>query len=339
VGEPRAGNRFARVLEDLQLELRGFQDANDELGLGFAYDLVKSRVLSDTHTLDLVAYGNVAFERDANPDNFLSTMVRLRWFGSRALGANAPERAPRAETHDPSAEELTSIDPARSAALTTRLAREPSADAIRADPDFHVLAQGYLEQIERDLPPELAYDVDLHAGMESDQNFSSRQVVLGTSLAGRLVSWDPESALSRYDVFDLPGAALRWLAGQADDLSLSGQSYPTVVAGLDVVDASRDETRGAVTDDRSFLRLRMEATLRTRMLELEQEVLFLSAGWRVDQELDAPGDVRRAGTDNSNHLQLSLDLPHGWSLDYSAGRLPLDSHYDSTFALGFRFGL
>lgn len=198
------------------------------------------------------------------------------------------------------------------------------------------LARSYFETVEHALPPELVWDFDLHAAYESNQDFSSRQLAFGTALGGRLVSWDPEARLSRLNAFDLPGAALRWLAGQDQGFRTSGEAYPTIVAGLDLVEAAREETRGAVTDDESFLRARLEAGLKTRVLDLEDESLFLSAGWRFYQEIDAPAAVRRADTDAHSHLQLSLDLPGGWFLSYATGKLPLDAQDDSTFALGFQ---
>lgn len=340
VNEHRVAGRLARLLEDLHVQFKTFEgDSDGELALGFSYDFAKALSVSDdasAGSAELVASGNVAFENDVNPDDFLVTALRLRWFGTRAFG-EGHTRAARVESlPDPGVESLAAFDPQRFAALATRFAQLPSSADIRADPDFQALARSYFETIERELPPELIWDFDLHAAYESNQDFSSRQVVLGATLGGRLVSWDPEAGLSRWNVFDYPAAALRWLAGQDSDFRASGEAYPTLVTGLDLVDAARDETRGAVTDDESFLRARLEAGMKSRMLDLEDEALFLSAGWRFYQELDAPAAVRRADTDYASHLQIQLDLPMGWALTYATGRLPLDAQDDSTFALGFQ---
>lgn len=340
VNENPSAGRLARLIEDLHIQFKTFEsDSDGELALGFSYDFAKSLLAADetsSSTAELVASGNVAFENDVNPDDFLQTTLRLRWFGTRAFGAGGTRAEQAAGLSDPDVTELAAFDPERFAELAARFALEPSSAAIRADPDFLALAESYLETVERELPPELVWDFDLHATYESNQDFSSRQVVLGTALGGRLVSWDPESRLSRLNVFDVPAAALRWLAGQDQDFRTSGEAYPTVVTGLDVVEAAREETRGAVTDDESFLRVRLEAGLKSRVLDLEDEALFLSAGWRFYQELDAPAAVRRADTDYASHLQIQLDLPKGWALTYATGRLPLDAQDDSTFALGFQ---
>ncbi len=340
VGEIHPGGRFARLLEDLRLQFKAFQASSEgDLALGFSFDFAKSRpasVESGAPTIDLVARGNVAFDRPENPDDFLSTALRLRWFGTHTLGSSRASRADLAEElPNPGVADLAGLDRDRFAALSARHANESSARRIRADPDFQALAGAHFESIERELPPELIWDTELHAGLESNQDFSSRQVVLGASFGSRLVSWDPEARLSRWNAFDLPAAALRWLAGEDQAFHPSGLAYPTLAAGLDVVDASRDETRGALTDDENFLRARIELGLKSQVFTLDEELLFFTAGWRSDNEIDAPAAVRRAETDRSSYLQLGLDLPHGWVLTYSTGRLPLDEDEDSTFALGF----
>lgn len=335
--------RVARLLEDLNVQFKTFErESGGALAMGFSYELAKSLVVSDDEhggTLDFVAHGNVAFDADNNPDDFLSTSLRLRWFGSKAFGSAAETRAARAASlPDPDVETLAAFDPERFAELATRFALEPSAEVIRADPDFQELARSYFEGIERNLPPELVWDFDLHAALESDQEFSSRQVVLGTALGARLVSWNPDAGLSRLNLFDYPAAALRWLAGE-DEFRASGQAWPTVVAGLDVVDASADDLRRALTDDESFLRARVEAGMKSRVLVIDGEPLYLSAGWRFDREIDAPAAVREAEVDEHSHLRIQLDLPKGWALSYTTGKLPLDAQVDSTFALGFQVNL
>src|SRR5262245_936578 len=70
VNEGLVEGRLARLLEDLHLQFKTFeQDSDGDLALGFSYDLAKSLVVShgeNAHTLDFVATGNVAFDQDAN---------------------------------------------------------------------------------------------------------------------------------------------------------------------------------------------------------------------------------------------------------------------------------
>src|SRR6185503_14714164 len=299
-----------------------------DAALGFSYDFAKSLSSSDDHSsgsTEFIATGNVAFDQETNPDDFLVTTLRLRWFGTHAFGGGQSRKDEVEQLPDPDVGTLAAFDPQRFAELAERFAQLSSSAEIRADPDFQALAESYFEGIEKELPPELIWDFDLHASYESNQDFSSRQPVLGTSLGGRLVSWDPEASLSRWNVFDWPAAALRWLAGQDESFRASGQTYPTIVSGLDLVDATADDTRSAITDDESFLRARVEAGFRSRVFELDEQALFLSAGWRFYGEIDPPAAVQRADADQFSHLQLQLDLPKGWSLTYATGKLPLDA--------------
>jgi len=338
VGErvPPAGRM--RRAEGLDVRFQAFEHdhGNGELALGFAYDLVEELgappLDEGAPSVELVARGNVAFDDDANPHDLLWTGLALRWGGSRALGVGPATRAELArDLLDPGDDELAALDARRTERLS---ARSSTGADLHDDPDFRALTERFVENAAGALAPELLWDVELHGALESTQDFSERQVVLGGSFGGRLVSWDPDSALSRRNPFDVPGAALRWLAGD-EPFEPSGMAYPTVVAGLDVVDAARDGTRGALTEDDNFLRARFEAQLRSSVARVEDEELFATVAWRLFQEFDAPASVKRADTDAASQLELRLDLPARWSLSYTAGELPLDHDYDSTFALGF----
>lgn len=341
--EERLGGRFARVLEDLDLEFRSFESAaDDDLALGVSFDLAKSRPISaesERHTLEFVAHGDIAFEHAANPHDSMSAAVRLRWSGTHAMGPGDRRVERAAKLADPEPAALAAADPTRFAELSRRYTNEPSPARLRADPDFQALARRTLEDVRRGLAPEWIWDTDLHAGLEASQDLSARQVVFGGALGARLVSWNPDARLSRLNAFDFPAAAVRWLAGQDEDFRPSGQAFPALALGLDVVDAARDEARSALTDDASFLRARLEAGLRSELLDLEGETLFLDFGWRLYQEVDAPGAVRDADAERSSYVELSLELPRGWALTYAAGELPLDAHYDSSLALGYELHL
>jgi hypothetical protein len=343
VGAAPVRGRWARLLEDAGLKLRAAErNSRGELALGFAFDLAKAVAPAGEgrrHALELAARGQVVLERAANPDDHLEGGLRMRWTGTHTLGSAPEGRREHARgLADPDGETLAAIDAEALARLSRRL-DSLSDDELRLDADFRTLSAGHAENVRRTLPSELDWDWDLHAGLESDQGFSSRQVVLGASVGGHFISWDPDAAASRLNPFDAPAAALRWLAGEDEEFRTSGDAYPTIALGLDIVDASRDGTRSAVTDDESFLRARLDARLASSAFTLGEEALMLTAAWRVYQEIDAPASVRRADIDVRRHLEIELELIRGWSLSYSTGTLPLDPHPDSTFALGFALEL
>lgn len=332
--------RFWRWIEGLRVQFRAFDRfSDDRAALGFTYDFAKAIPAAkdaEGTSFDFVATGNVAFDRDANPDDYLWTALRVRWFGSHTLGSSGDTRKDLvASRTPPTVDELSSLDPERYMDVAARSARGASAREMRNDPDFQVLARRYADSIEHTLPPELVWNGELHLGFESNQDWSSRQTVFGFTLGGRFLSSDPDATASRWNVFDAPAAAVRWLAGNDEKFRLSGTAYPAIALGFDVVDASQDDARRALTDDDSLVRARFEAGMRSAVLDLGDEQLWLSAGWRFFQEVDPEAAIRRADTDHSSHLAIRMDLPRGWALTYTTGRLPLDAQDDSTFALGF----
>jgi hypothetical protein len=283
--------------------------------------------------LEFLSHGQVAFESEANPHDLLVTHLRLRWGGTRPLG-RGPGRLERAESlPNPEGSALAGLAPGDFSRLSEEFGNATSSAEVEASPAFHSLTQVYFDELENALGPELLWDFELHGGLETTQELSRRQVVFGTSLGGQIVSWDPDSRLSRWNLFDFPAAAVRWLAGQ--DFRPSGRAYPSLVAGLDVVDASADDRRGRLTDEESLLRLKLEAGMSSPIVSTDVGALSLSAAWRFHVELSAPAAVRRSGEDDASFLELRLGLPKGWSLRYATGELPLDPQTDSVFAFGY----
>lgn len=329
--EPRRAPRFFE-----HLRIKAFEGSDDgDLALGFEYDFAKSIAVSkeSNGALDFIADGNVAFDRDENPNDFLWTSLRARWLGSPVFGSSSHDLRQQlaAETPGPTREHIEKFNTQARQLSESGASRE----AILESQAFQELRRDHLAALQRTLSPELVWDFDLHAGLESTQDFSSRQWVFGPSISGRLLSWNPDTRLSRLNVFDFPGAALRWFTGQDEGFRPSGLAYPTVRVGLDMVDASDDDVRSAVTTDDSLLRARFEAGLETHVLDVKDESLYLTASWCGYQEIDAASDVKAADYDGSSYFELRMDLPSHWSLTYSAGRLPLDTSGDSTFGLGY----
>jgi len=336
--QQRAG-REARILGGLQLDLRAREsDADGELGLGLGFRFVKTVARPEVEqdaALEFVGWGDVGFDADANHDDFLTFALRARWFGTTSFGDGASRATLTEELSNPDTELIAGFDRERFAELATRYAQLPTQSAVRADPAFQALAQPYLASVERALPNELVYDLDLHLGLEANQRFTARQPVFGLGFASRLVSWDPDAALSRANLFDLPGATLRWLTDSDERFRMSGQAWPTVLLGLDVVDAGEDPARSALVEDDAYLRGKIELGQRSELFEVDGRRLGLTLAWRYHEEIDAPAAVRRADIESSDHFSARIELPHGLYVEYTAGRLPLDAQDDSGFAVGY----
>lgn len=337
-GDP-ARTAITRLLKDLHVKFKTFETATPgELALGLDYDLQKTLTrpsTSSSFSLDLAATGNVAFDKTLNPDDFLSTAVRVRWFGSVSLGAGADREATTASVKSAKSSDLLNFDPTAFGAFAAKAARYNTPAEVRADPSWNDMTQRFFEGYIYKLPPELIWDIALDGALESNQDFSSRQPTLGLSIGGRLVSWNPASALSALNLFDYPAAAVRWLTETDQDFMPSGEAWPTIVVGLDYVDGSEDDVRQAVTDDNTYLRFKLEAGVKSRLARSGDESAFLSVGVRYYREINPPDAIDVSGLDQYSHVQVGIELTSGWALTYSAGRLPLDAKDDSLFALGF----
>lgn len=306
-GEAVVPGRFARFLEGVDVRLEIVDETpRGGVGLGFEYGVAKQLVdTSDTvdSSIDFVARGNVAFEPEANPDDYQWFAFRSRWFGSRTL--QGAEDATRAR----------------------RLAE------LSSEPDLPTF-----DEFARALPDELAWDFDIHAGLETTQDFSQQQIVLGAAVSGRYITWREAPGIARFNVFDYPAAAVRWLSGRDERFTPTSRALPAATLGLDVVDGSQVDGRDLADQD-TYLRWKLALTWRSPIWGEGPDALDLVANWRLFEEFDAPGEVDLAGLDRSNHLALTLELPRDWSLTYTTGRLPLDGQDDSTFALGYSLRL
>lgn len=337
-GQDTAPGRISRLLEDVDLLLEAVDETpRGGVGLGFEYGLAK-RLFDTSETtfssIDFVASGNVAFDANANPDDYQSIAFRVRWYGSKPMEAseNLTERSLRMARLG---RDLADVAPEAYARLAERYPGSVAVETLRADPEYVALEREAHAAVLASIPNELVWDFDVHAGMEANQEFSERQVVLGAAVAARVIDWDGRHEHARFNVFDWPAATLRWLLGWDEAFSPSIEALPGVVASIDVVDGSEVSLRGAADQD-TYLRWGLDFGWRSRLGEVAGQELGLTARWRVFEEFDAPSEIRDAGIDGANHLKLALDLPGAWELAYTTGRLPLDPQDDSTFALGYR---
>src|SRR5256885_10911676 len=86
--------------------------------------------------------------------------------------------------------------------------------------------------------------------------------------------------------FRYPFAAIRWLTKDDLDFQPSGRNFPSVVLGLDWVDASADKSRLALDpNEDAYARFRAEIAFKAPVLKWEHDRLYISAAYRHFQEL------------------------------------------------------
>jgi hypothetical protein len=312
-------DKVSGLLSGLKVELKAFEGSDEEASLGFGYAFEKSKRwpgVSSAWEFGLEAKGNVAFDDKTNPEDFLSTKARLRWNTGSQLQAdgvsfvNPGDAAIRTEMTDQN---------------TTPARRQELVDMLRNDRLFWDL------------------DINLNAGLESNQRFTARNNVLGMAAALDLKNYSDESRWSTFNVFDYPFAVTRWLSGCDPDLAPRGSAIPTLLAGVDLVEPDGDDNpRILAGDDSSYARVHFEVSMKTPFLLLPsrtgdttRDVLFISLNYRLYFEPDASTEVKDAGLDVIDYFSVAVTHRSGVFVAYRTGELPFDLQSDEAFEVGW----
>jgi hypothetical protein len=327
-GQPVALNKVlngclggpSRLLSGLNLEFKTFKvggsDSSSSFGLGYSYarDLTQNRIRATGANqtgmaLSVNARGDIAFERRANPNDFLEGRVSAHLFGSWGGFARVADTTVFSLLNALE-DSLASIEDPR------ELAESPLAARFGAEIRQYLSTQYYL-------------DFSLETGLEANQDFSTKQVALGALLGVDLKPWGK----GYLNLFDWPFAAIRWLTGYDAELEPRGSTFPTVIVGLDRMNPTADSVRQAVADLKDYWRFRAEAAFRTDVSAFAS----FEADLRYYRELDAPAAVRSAGLDRFTWFTAALTTTPGPFFSFSTGHLPFDAREDQVYALGFRY--
>jgi TolA-binding protein len=317
-------------LKALNLHFKIFEPSapDMEAGLGVEYDYDKAvtdaKLFGEKNpaylTFNLKARGNVSFDKENNPANFLQSGAQVhlwQFFGQ------------------------TDEDPADESGLTlsSRVFRELAQDKYRGKSgnelrELPVWKDFAAHAFDKD-PNEFFYDLAGNFALESNQTFSKKQYAYGLQFQPRFRSWKPDSAWSRFNFFDWPFALTRMLGGEP--WQPRGRFLPGVMVGIDLIDPVGNSDRFNVDPDEDpYARFKAEIGFRSKVLEWEGKSIWFNAGYRYFQELDASGAIRVADMDKQDYFAASLDLPWNFSITYSTGKLPFDLRNQQVWALGYR---
>jgi hypothetical protein len=320
-------------LKDVNFRIKIFdeQDTGHPAALGLQYDFQKALVTSPggdpEHPLSLsfnfYGRGNVAFEADVNPEDFLDTGFQLHVFSTRHW--NYSEESVTAE--------LNELDVPLQEAYAKWAKEDLEAEEIYRTKEWQHITRA----VQHLFGTELMWDVSGHASLESNQDFSSKQYAYGVLVGFVLREWNPGAPLANFNLFDYPAAFLRVMTGSDSQFRPSGRAWPSLSVGLDLVDPSQDEARRAIGETGKYARWRGELAMRTEVAQIEQRSLWLSLDWRYYHDLDAPDPVDQADLEMQSFFAASLDFPQGWFLRYATGKLPVDQTDTDVFELGFKY--
>jgi len=339
VGANADTNSYLQLIKDFNLNFKVFNadSARGQAALGFDYSYDRSvagRTLRPDSanplglSFALHAKGNVAFDKKRNPDDFLETGGKFHIFQS--IGGWEPminqKLVRKAGTTNDITEAQVLIDN-----LIGKL--DFAEEQRKTNQEW----QAFLNFIDQHSRLQFFWDAAGNIALESNQSFSKKQLAYGFQLGALVRAWNPSSPWARWNIFDFPFAAFRFAVGTDQEWSPSGQAYPSVVAGLDLVDPLNDTDRFDVDPNKDpYPRVRAEIAFKTRFIRLKDTDLWISLSYRHFQELGASSAIRRSGLDQTDYFAATFDLRYGFNFTYAAGRLPLDRASDSVFALGWK---
>ncbi|HBF38906.1 MAG TPA: hypothetical protein DDW50_16495 [Firmicutes bacterium] len=314
-----------KFLKDLNLQLSTFTTSDGIQSLGLRYTLSKDvNHLYFTHNDSLqtgISYsldldGNVAFEENINPDNFLNSNFSVHYF--RSQGGVI-------KTTDDFYTKLNQLE--------DKIAAIDDQNQLLASPELKVFATALRSQ----LSDQYYIDFSAIGGLESNQSFTEKQFYYGVQLGLDLKAWNPQSNLAKYNIFDWPFALIRFLSDNDSTFSPRGSAIPAVLFGLDMVDPLTGVVKKLHEDDSFFTRLRAETSFRTP-LSLRNSIFF-EASYRYYWEPGASDLVQQNDMDKFGYFAAAITMPTGIFASYTTGKLPSDLESDRVYELGFKLNL
>src|SRR5262245_54536210 len=253
---------FASFLKDVDFEFRTFQTNDGRATLGVKYDFAKS-IFPPSDEFDKFKFalkfsgeGNVAFDSDVNPNDFLETGLELSLFKQRT-------------------------DPVAYQNYLKKIAAED------VDPNDYEHSREWVrfkDAIRQALGREWLMSFTANAKYESNQDFSETQISYGLDGSFAISENDPESWLSAINFVDWPFRLMRWMFDTSDEEFSPGTAIPSVKFGIDMVDPTDNSVREALGEDDPFPRFRSQIEANSLVGIYEGKELRGRVGWRFFYE-------------------------------------------------------
>ncbi len=313
-------------LKALHIQFKTFEptspDKNAALGFDYSYDksVTNLHVFGEENpgylSFNIKANGNVAFDKNDNPADFLQSGVQFHLWQLFGL----------------SVQDSGSIDEAKAFNKATQefAASGKTWDELKNGPE----GRKFVTEFFAGDPPNFFYDAVGNASFESNQSFSKKQWACGGEVHVIYRDWNPTSTVSKMNVFDWPFALTRMLGG--DSFEPQGRYVPGIMVGLDLIDPVTDPDRFKIDHDKNpYPRFKAEVGFRSKVLEIENKPIWFNASYRYFQEINASSAIRAANMDVDHYFAASLDLLWNVSITYSVGKLPFDLKNQQVWALGY----
>jgi hypothetical protein len=183
------------------------------------------------------------------------------------------------------------------------------------------------------------YWLDVHAGVEGNQDYSDRHTAFGLAAA---YAREPSARTAAFNVLDWPFRALR---RAFSDETRYLAPFPSIALSIDRIDASGDDGRRLLTNDVNYTRVGAEVAFQTIIASFDGRPLRFNISYRYFHELSAPQSVEAVGLDSFDYLRATIRVPahllpifasdnYELFVGYTSGQLPFDQRSDSAFEIG-----
>jgi hypothetical protein len=242
---------------------------------------------------------------------------------------------------------LNVIDTAISTAFQQCLLAVPAPTTPEEVPDYDrasercVRAHGIDKMVQAE-PGASYYWVDFHGGIEANQDYSDSRTLFG--LAGAY-AYQPSVARASTNIVDAPFRFMRnAFSGPAGGAYVA--PWPSVLLGLERLDAADDDTRTALTTKTTYTRAKAEVAFNTIVANISQHVVRFNVSYRYFHELSAPDAIDAAGLDSFDFVSASLRFParllplfpsddYELFVSFTSGQLPFNPASDKAIEVGF----
>lgn len=316
---------YGKWLNELNLEFKTFQNQDStrsSLGLSYDFKLERAKIrekgaLRNGIGLALESKGNIAFNKEVNPYDFLNSKIVLNLF---RLGGGVTVKE-------------TDKDLSYYAGLRRKLAVYNSADEILASPEWKEMNDKFV------LSNSWIIKYDLNAGIESNQDFTQKQYTGGIRFGAGLKSWDKTNLTSKLNIIDYPFELIRRITGYNGNIH-TGITIPSLLVGLDYVNPENDAERETIEGElKPFPRVNLELGFRTVLTEVSGQTLYFNSSYKYYKELSVSQSIKDNNYDDFAYFTASLTSSNGLYVSYSQGKLPFDRQSDAVYEIGFKYKL
>lgn len=321
----KSDNKKWQFLNDLNVQFKTFQTTDNTTALGMTYDFnfdyakfAQNGENRYSQSFNLIIKGNIAFNKNLNPNDFLETNVNYRWshfFGGVKKNTDEEIFTKLNELDD----KLVNISDMQSKEAQ-KILSEMDADLVFTNQYYYSFAPKF--------------------GLESNQDFSKKQFTPGLSIDIGIKGWRKNNTLSYCNIFDYPFAIIRMITGTDEKFTVYGSTFPTAQLNFDYILPTSDKVREDLLQNTDpFPRIKFETSFRTYLTRVQKENIFFNANYRYYKELNAPDPVVNAHLNLQSYFVMALQSTSGLFVSYSNGKLPFDSKTDEVYSLGFNYKL